>query len=530
MKRIILFLLLWAAPLQAQPIERGKGYVPPKPEVRKKLHAQTFQRHGYRMAMKAATLTLPASFDCRDKGWVHAMGDQGPCGSCYLYSTIYGTMTSAFIKAGYGKADGSLIMSVQYGMDCHDFGGCGGGWGAEVIDWAMKNGWYAESWVDEGGTVRKDYPGYTANSKSCRKVSGAKLWRIADWGFATGDQSNRPATTMEVKTSLFTYGPLNVAVDASGQFMNGSGTITSLGNNINHEIELVAWDDAKDGGAFLLKNQWSEDWGNGGFRWITYAAAARLTDIFWVSATALPPPPPPVPPVPPVPPIPPVPPAPPVPVDFPLDVSGDTYIVVRTLPVEIRATLDGDFYDWSYPAGVSAIDKDKVLKITAAPNGPLTINCKVSIIDWEAKKVKRKFSQVTIVIPPKEETRAPEPQPHEATATEEPPLTDYIGPPRTFFDARRDARKAGTPLVVFVGCKPQPNLPFDVYEVSNADWKALTGESGPGVIVEVGTCNSKMWPPLSTIEQIRLEVYRMKAPVQPPVQAPRAPTLIQWSR
>lgn len=92
-----------------------------------------------------------------------------------------------------------------------------------------------------------------------------------------------------------------------GQFGNGVGTITSLGSSIDHEIEMVAWDDAHDNGdgtkgAFLLKNQWTKDWGNAGYRWVTYKASANIVDTFWVSVTPLPPPPgPPVPPVPPIP-------------------------------------------------------------------------------------------------------------------------------------------------------------------------------------------------------------------------------------
>lgn len=279
-------------------VERGRGYRPPTPEQRALNHAAARARHGDRLAVQAQNQTLPAAFDARAAGWVIPVGDQGQCGSCYLYSTIYGTMTQAFVKSGYGKNDGSFVLAVQYGMDCHNFGGCNGGNGTEVMAWAMQNGWPAESWVDLAGKLYQDYPKYAANSYSCRKVTGAKYWKPGNWGFATGDQSSRPATTAEIKTALFNYGALNVSLDAGGQFGNGTGTITSLGTGIDHEIELVAWDDAD--GTFTLKNQWSTSWGNGGYRKVTYKAAQNLVDVFWVSAGPLPPPP--VPPVPPVPP------------------------------------------------------------------------------------------------------------------------------------------------------------------------------------------------------------------------------------
>lgn len=259
--------------------------------------------------MLAEFKETPTSFDAREKGWVLPVGNQGSCGSCYLYATVYGTMTSAFVRNGYGKNDGSFVLAVQFGMDCHSFGGCNGGNGTEVIEWAVRNGWPAEKWVDVDGVAHKDYPPYSAREGNCRTVTGAKLWKPASWGFVSASP-NRPATTLEIKTALINFGPLNVSLDAGGQFGNGTGTITSLGGSIDHEIELVAFDDAKDGGAFLLKNQWSTSWGNGGYRWATYKACQNLVDVFFVTAALLPPPPtPPVPPGP-VPPIPPFPPSP----------------------------------------------------------------------------------------------------------------------------------------------------------------------------------------------------------------------------
>ena len=43
-----------------------------------------------------------------------------------------------------------------------------------------------------------------------------------------------------------------------------------------HQVLLVGWDDAKytdtGTGAFLMKNTWGENWGNGGYAWISYNA------------------------------------------------------------------------------------------------------------------------------------------------------------------------------------------------------------------------------------------------------------------
>lgn len=274
---------------------KGRGRKHLSPEKRAAYYQQSARKHGGRLAMLARNKVLPAAFDCRTQNWVLPIGDQGSCGSCYLYSTVYGTFTQAFVKAGYGKNDGSFVMAVQFGMDCQNFGGCNGGNGADVIDWACKNAWPAEKWVDASGTTHNDYPPYEAASDRCRSVAGAKGWTPASWGFVSASP-NRPATTLEIKTALCNFGPLNISLDAGGQFGNGTGTITSLGSNIDHEIELIAYDDNKDGGCFLIKNQWSTSWGNNGVRWLTYQAAQNLVDVFFVTAAQLPPPPGPIPP------------------------------------------------------------------------------------------------------------------------------------------------------------------------------------------------------------------------------------------
>lgn len=280
--------------------KHGRGHKRLTPERRRQLHAWAKEHHGHRIARHMMFQTLPPAFDCADKGWMSPVGDQGSCGSCYLYSTAQ-NMTDAFIRAGYGKPDGSFILSPQFGMDCHDFGGCNGGNGNEVVDWACKNGWYAEKWVDLQGQSHTEYPAYEARSRSCRVPSGARKWTPATWGYVTSDQSDRPPTVEEVKTALYNYGTLNIALDAGGQFGNGTGTITALGSNIDHEIRCTAYDDNHDNGdgtkgAVKFVNQWNTSWGNNGTRWASYKVIPKLVSVFWVSAGPLPDPVPPTPP------------------------------------------------------------------------------------------------------------------------------------------------------------------------------------------------------------------------------------------
>lgn len=281
-----------------------RGYKPLTQEKRAYYQAVSHAKHGGRIAMLAKNQTLPASFDCRTR-FPLPVWDQGQCGSCYLDSTVR-TATCALGAAGWGKPDGSFMLAAQYGMDRpRDFGGCDGGNGTEVIDWMIRNGWPAETYVDEKGQTHNDYPAYEARSGNDRTKPGAKMWmRDATWGYVNAN--GRP-TVAEIKAALVNFGRLNIALDAGGQFGNGAGTITVLGDGIDHEINVAGYDDAKDGGSFLLENQWSADWGDNGCRWVTYKASVHIVDWFFVTAGPLPPPPPPVPPDPPIPPLPPTP-------------------------------------------------------------------------------------------------------------------------------------------------------------------------------------------------------------------------------
>jgi beta-lactam-binding protein with PASTA domain len=261
----------------------GRGYIPLTPAQRAKFQAADLAKHGDRIANHVLTQVFPPAFNAATVVPLN-VGDQAQCGSCYECSTAK-TATASLRKAGYGN----VTLSWQYGMDSpRSFGGCNGGNGTEVIDWMCKNGWIAETWVDSAGTTHNDYPPYEAQSGRDRTKSGAKVWMKgqATWGFVN---RNGTPSVDEIKAAIFNYGRLNIALDAGGQFGNGTSTITSLGNNIDHEINCSGWDDTKDGGSFLLENQWSDQWGNAGYRWITYKAAQNIVDWFWVSATPLPP-------------------------------------------------------------------------------------------------------------------------------------------------------------------------------------------------------------------------------------------------
>ena len=274
------------APPKIKDEDRPRGYKPAPPEVRAKLHANSLKRNGDRVA-KFPVVTAP-SWDCRDLGIVLPVNDQGNCGSCYLVSSADGC-SMALIKAGKLPLDTSKgRLSSQFGLDCKNFGGCGGGDEAEVIDYIMKSGF----------PLTSDYGPYTARPGRCK--TGDSVHTIANYGFCTPAQQQGVASTQDMKNSIAQYGPISIAFDASG--CNGyqwPNVMKGGGRNVNHAVLCIGWRTATTGKTeFLGMNQWGAWGGPGGTFWIEEGSYSWGTEAIWIDGGAAPPPPPPPPPPP----------------------------------------------------------------------------------------------------------------------------------------------------------------------------------------------------------------------------------------
>ncbi len=297
MKRMLLWINVVGAMLLASVAfgqERATGYKRPTEAQRTAAYKRDQARNGARVAVaaKAMMAALPTEFDCVKLGWVCAIEDQGNCGSCYGVATA-DQLQNAFTKAFMQKNDGSFAIRFQFGLDCQNFGGCGGGWGFEVAEYMRDHGFPAEYYVDANGKKVVDYPPYEARSRTCRTAAGAKMWKPSEIGFCAGS-SNRAATIAEIKTCLMTYGLVNIAFNANSAYGNaGPNSIVRVTGGANHETTCVGWDDTKNGGKGALKTRgnWGKGLGDGGYVWFTYDS--QLEDPFWMSVPPLPPPPPP---------------------------------------------------------------------------------------------------------------------------------------------------------------------------------------------------------------------------------------------
>lgn len=221
--------------------------------------------------LKAADLydgPLPKKWDWREhNGGLGPVRNQGSCGSCWAFSA-YATMSDVIGLHGKGILD----LSEQHLVSCEtESYGCGGGWYADAFALIKR----------EGNVLEKDFP-YAGKDLKCPSSlpHGEKIASYTELSTGVGD-------TEDIKRAIYTYGPVSVAVSASGDFMNyASGIYNSgSGGQINHAVNLVGWDDSASPPHWIMRNSWGAGWGEKGYMRIAYRAkqigyATAFIDVF----------------------------------------------------------------------------------------------------------------------------------------------------------------------------------------------------------------------------------------------------------
>lgn len=201
------------------------------------------------------TIELPKSIDWRQHGYVTPVKDQGHCGSCWAFSS------TGALEGQHFRRTGNLIsLSEQNLVDCSKkYGnmGCDGGLMANAFQYIRDN---------HGVDTENSYP-YEAHDDKCRfknKTVGAD-----DKGYVEIPSGNEK----KLMQAIATKGPVSVAIDASQEsfrlYNGGVYDEPNCGNseeNLDHGVLVVGYGtDPVHGDYYLVKNSWSELWGDAGY-------------------------------------------------------------------------------------------------------------------------------------------------------------------------------------------------------------------------------------------------------------------------
>ena len=197
---------------------------------------------------------LPRHFDWREQGKLTPSKDQGNCGSCWAHSST-AVLQDVMALRGMGQ----ISLSEQYLLSCNKEG------------WSCDGGFFAHDYhmaLPMGGVPYAEFP-YVARQVAC-KTNLSHPYHIASWAFLPSKDENTPPAIEAIKSAIYQYGPIGVAVGANDAFMSYSSGVFNQcdGTKPNHAVTLVGWDE--DGQYFVMKNSWSPQWGDNGFMKIRY--------------------------------------------------------------------------------------------------------------------------------------------------------------------------------------------------------------------------------------------------------------------
>ncbi|MED6238183.1 hypothetical protein ATANTOWER_011698 [Ataeniobius toweri] len=215
-----------------------------KPKAEKKVNGTLFK--------KPSLLKVPASVDWRREGYVTPVKDQGQCASCWAFSTT-GSLEGQLFRATRRL----VSLSEQNLVDCSGpMGnhGCNGGRVEMGFQYVYENG---------GLDSEASYPYLATEVHKCFYNESYNAIIIDGFAYIPSGSEE------DLMEAVATVGPISVSIDASHESFQfyQSGVYYEedcSSEQLNHAVLVVGYS-YSDQNYWIVKNSWSENWGNNGY-------------------------------------------------------------------------------------------------------------------------------------------------------------------------------------------------------------------------------------------------------------------------
>ena len=209
-------------------------------------------------------------FNLNNLGLVTRVKDQGSMGSCWAFGAA-GAFESSYMIATGMELDISENNIKSLCLPYSEFGQTSTTEAGNMVTTAA----YFASWL---GAINTTDDFYDELGKVSALQYGPHAVHTVNAVFINIKDKNA------IKEYLTTYGAMNMFLfGANSQDKSYSSTYHSVYNNeygANHYVTLVGWDDnfskdhfstpAPGNGAWICKNSWGSEWGDGGYFYVSY--------------------------------------------------------------------------------------------------------------------------------------------------------------------------------------------------------------------------------------------------------------------
>ena len=236
---------------------------------------------GEEIILNPQTITGSAKdsyFNLNNLGLVTPVKDQGNMGSCWAFGAA-GAFESSYLIATGKEIDISENNIQNLGLPYSEYGQTKENEGGTMSMAAS----YFVSWL---GAINTTGDSYDELGKVSALQYGPNAIHTVDAVYINIQDKNA------IKQFLTKYGAMNLFIyGANSQDKSYSNKYKSVYNSLyygNHYVTLVGWDDnfsknkfstkAPGNGAWICKNSWGTDWGDGGFFYISYYDKSLTSD------------------------------------------------------------------------------------------------------------------------------------------------------------------------------------------------------------------------------------------------------------